>query len=303
MDIFLNFIIIVGIFGGIALVFGCLLVVASRFFAVKTDERAEKTAKILPGANCGACGFAGCESYAEAIVSGNALPNLCASLSQDEIDAISVIVGIEGAKAAEKLVAHVKCCGSNGCASKRSNYSGIDDCRSLARLGGDKECAYGCYGLGNCVKACAFGAIELVDGAPVVNHKLCKGCGTCAAACPKNLIDMIPVTAEYAVACSSKDKGKSVITSCEKGCIGCGICVKGCEKGAISLVDSCAVIDYSLCDSCGNCFDKCPRGSIISFNGKKKTPVVKSAPAAPAESDSKNNAPKFSFKVENSNKE
>ncbi len=302
MDLIINFIIIIGIFGGIALVFGCLLVVAARFFAVKSDEKVESITKILPGANCGSCGYAGCESYADALASGKAASNLCSSLSQEEIDAISAILGIESAKKGEKLVAHVKCCGSNKCTSKRSNYSGIDDCRSLARLGGDKECAYSCFGLGNCAKACAFNAIDIVDGLPAVNRSLCKGCGACLQACPKKLIELIPASADFAVGCSSKDKGKAVTSSCEKGCIGCGLCVKSCVLGAISIVDNCAVIDYTLCDGCGACYNKCPRGSIVSMHpGKsfKNTVTVSSETT----NVSNHSTSAFSFNVENNDKE
>lgn len=302
MDLFINILIIIGIFGGLALIFGCLLVVASRFFAVKQDERAEKIIALLPGANCGGCGYAGCASYAEAVLSGEAKPNLCTSLSQEEINAIAEISGAEASEKSLPTVAHIKCCGSNECTSNKYNYGGIDDCRSLIRLGGgEKSCVYSCIGLGNCVKACVFGAISVKDGIAAVDTKRCKGCGSCVAACPKSLIELIPATARFSVCCNSKDKGKAVNANCDNGCIACGICVKNCPNSAITLKNNCAVIDYSLCDGCGICAEKCPKGTIRSTKGGKKA-VKSSAPAVKTEKPASSTGT-FSFDVKSTDKD
>ena len=134
---------------------------------------------------------------------------------------------------------------------------------ALMQNGGEKACSYGCLGYGSCVKACGFDAIHIVNGIAVVDKEKCKACGKCVAECPKHLIELIPYQQKQAVACSSKEKGKAVMSACEIGCIGCRKCVKECPSEAITVVDNVAQIDYEKCTNCGKCKETCPRHIIL----------------------------------------
>ncbi len=250
------------VLGGMGLVFGVLLGIASKAFYVKKDERVEKIVECLPGANCGGCGCAGCSDLAAKIVSGEAGVSACSVNSSENIAKIAEIMGVEASDALAKR-AHVKCRGAIGVAEERYVYDGIDDCVVANRLGGGpKMCAFACLGLGSCVKVCKFDAIEIKNGVAVVNDEKCTGCGMCADICPKGVIEIIPKGKPTIVNCNSKEKGVSVTKACRAGCIGCGLCVKACEKGAVKIENNLAVVDYSICDGCGECEKKCPKGCI-----------------------------------------
>ncbi len=245
------------------LLFGVLLGIASKVFHVRTDERVEKIREILPGANCGACGYAGCAAYAEAIVKGKAPMNQC-SVSDNTVSAkIAGIMNVQTDQPVVKLRAQVMCSGTKDLAKTKFQYDGMMDCVSVSRLGGgDKECPFGCVGYGTCVKVCPFHAIKVENGVAVVEYEKCVGCGLCAKACPKNIIKLVPYTSEYWVGCLSQDDGKSVRNYCKIGCIGCGICERNCPSDAIHVKNGVAVIDYDRCIQCGTCFEKCPRSTI-----------------------------------------
>lgn len=252
------------VLGVLGAVFGAVLAFAAKKFAVEVDERQEQIAEILPGANCGGCGFAGCSAYASAVVAGKAATNCCAAGGNAVAAKIAEIMGVE-ASDTERCVAAVKCSGFTGHAEKKFEYSGIEDCTAAMRLGGGKgpnACEYGCIGFGSCVKACPFGAISVQHGVARVDHEKCKGCMTCAAACPKHLIVKVPYEADVTVACSSQAKGAALRKYCDIGCLGCKICEKTCEHDAIHVVDNLARIDYTKCISCGQCAPKCPRHLI-----------------------------------------
>ncbi len=248
--------------------FGFLLALAAKAFAVKVDPRVEKVLEILPGANCGGCGYAGCNALAEAIVKGEAKTNACSALGDENISKIAEIVGAKAEKS-KRMRAQVMCSGTFNKAKKKYIYNGAHDCNAAVKLGGgDKICPNGCVGLGSCVKACAFGAISVVDGVAVVDDRLCVGCGQCQNACPKHIIKLIPFDAPYVVACMSVDKGAVTRSYCDSGCIACKICEKNCPAGAITVNEFVASIDYDKCTGCGICAEKCPR-KIIDYNLKK----------------------------------
>lgn len=260
----------VAIFAGMGIVFGVILAIAARVFAVKTDERVPKIQELLPGANCGGCGFSGCAALAEAIVKGEAMPNRCNSCSDANMKEIGKIMGME---VADKIPVHaqVMCSGTCGVAVKQYRYEGAADCLAAERMGGgDKECPNGCIGLGTCVAACKFDAIHVVNGVAVVDPEKCSGCGACANLCPKHIISMIPVSSSYFVACRSVENGAKTRKQCSAGCISCHICEKNCPVGAITVNDFVASIDQSKCIGCGKCAEKCPRKIIKKESGIAK---------------------------------
>ncbi len=254
--------------GGLGLIFGIILSVAAKIFAVEKDERIPLVADCLPGANCGGCGYAGCAAAAEAIVKGEAKVNCCPVGGDDSAEKIAEIMGVSADKT-EKYVAFVMCSGSPAVAKNKYDINENMDCYSANRLaGGMKECAYGCLGFGNCVEKCMFGALSIKDGVAVVDPDKCTNCGTCMRECPRKIIKRVPYNAKVSVVCNSKAKGKDTRSACEVGCIGCGICVKNCESGAITVENNLAVINQDKCINCGVCIEKCPR-KIIKMNNSQ----------------------------------
>lgn len=258
--------------GGLGLVFGTLLGYANSKFKIEVDERIPLVRECLPGANCGGCGFAGCDAYAEAVVNGTAPANKCNPGGADAALKISQILGVE-AETSEPVVAYVRCKGTPDLAKEKYNYIGLLDCShaAVAPGGGSKACEAGCLGLGSCVKACEFDAIHVVNGVAVVDEDKCVACGSCVNACPKALIHFVPKKSKVRITCNNKNKGKEVMDACDVGCIGCGICMKNCPKDAIEIVNNIPVFDYSKCVSCGICANKCPKNSIANL----RKPVLK----------------------------
>ncbi|MDK2881813.1 MAG: H+/Na+-translocating ferredoxin:NAD+ oxidoreductase subunit [Bacillota bacterium] len=262
--------------GGLGLLFGVLLGIAARKFAVEKDPKAVQINEVLPGANCGACGFPGCSGLAEAIAKGEAPVNACKVGGASVATKISEIMGVKSEGTEEKMIAHLICRGGRGVAVQRAKYEGLQDCRSAAAFGsGGKACSFGCVGLGNCVRACPFGALSMgPDGLPVVDEKKCTGCGICVKTCPKNVLTLIPEHAKVFVACSSTAPGREVRQVCKVGCIACRICEKTCEFDAIHVVDNLARIDYAKCTNCGRCAEKCPQKIIVNKLAKEKAAVA-----------------------------
>lgn len=249
--------------GAVGVFVGLFLGVAGIKFKVQVDEREEAVLAALPGNNCGGCGYAGCSGLAAAIAKGEAPVGACPVGGAPVADRIAAIMGVEAASS-ERMVAFVACAGDCDKAAQDYEYYGVEDCSKAAFVpgGGPKSCSSGCLGYGSCVKACPFDAIHVVNGVAVVDREACKACGKCVAACPKHLISLIPYKAEYAVACSSKDKGPVTMKACQAGCIGCGICVRSCAAGAASVTDFHASIDQEKCVGCGACAEKCPKKCI-----------------------------------------
>lgn len=252
--------------GGVGLVLGAILALASKIFAVETDERAEKIEAVLPGANCGSCGFAGCSAYSKAISKDGAKINQCSPGGQKVADEIAKIMGVQAEKVEAKK-AIVLCSGTNETASDKYIYSGEPDCVAAARTqgNGQKACEFGCLGFGTCAKKCQNGAITIENGIAVIDESKCGGCGECEAACPKKIIKIVTKKNKYIVKCKSCDKGALMKEKCSVGCIGCKICEKNCPSGAITVLNNCAVIDYEKCTDCGLCAEKCPRKIIVNM--------------------------------------
>ena len=254
------------IVGAIGLIFGCLLAFASVVFSMEVDERIEKISAELPGANCGACGFAGCGAYADAIVKNGAPVNLCVVGKDVVAQRIADIMGVK-AEAVEPKYAKVMCMGNCDVSVDKYEYRGVSDCVAAARLaGGAKSCPNGCLGLGSCVSICQFGAISVVNGVAVIDEDKCTACGMCINKCPKHIIKFIPKKNKVWVPCSNNEKGAITKQYCSVGCIGCKMCEKDCPVGAVKVTDNFASIDFSLCINCGECANKCPKNVIKIHN-------------------------------------
>lgn len=252
------------IVGGTGLFIGVFLGVAGKKFAVEVDPREEEIGSVLPGNNCGGCGYAGCSGLAAAIVKGEAPVGACPVGGAPVAEKIAEIMG-ENVGESVRMTAFVKCAGTCEKAKQKYDYTGIEDSvmAGMMQNGGPKGCTYGCLGFGSCVKACPFDAIHIVDGVAVVDKEACKSCGKCIAACPKGLIELVPYEQKHLVQCSSKDKGKDVMAVCSVGCIGCRMCQKVCEFDAVTVENNIAHIDPEKCTGCGKCAEKCPKKIIL----------------------------------------
>ncbi len=246
----------------IGLIAGLILSVASIVFAVPVDEKQEAVRACLPGANCGACGFSGCDGYAKALAEGSAEIGLCSPGGADVAEECAQILG-KSASAVVKKVALVRCAGHHDNVAVKMEYEGVPTCQAVSMMyAGDSACAYGCLGYGDCAAACPEHAISICNGLATVNDALCVGCGICAKACPKGVIAIVPADQSHHVLCVNKDKGAQTRLVCKTGCIGCMKCQKTCEFGAITVTDNHASIDYSKCTGCGKCAGVCPVKAI-----------------------------------------
>ena len=258
----------IAVLGALGAVFGALLAYASKIFHVEVDPKQEKVRACLAGANCGGCGYPGCDGYAAAVARGEAPTNKCVAGGAEAAAKIAEIMGVSGTDV-EKMVAFVPCSGIAGHAEMRFNYSGPVDCRAAMLFGGksNKECRFACIGLGNCARACKFGAMHIVNGVAKVDRDKCVGCMACADACPKKIIEKVPYKQAVLVGCRNQDKGAVTRKICDVGCIGCMKCQRECPADAIKVVDNLAVVDTFKCVQCGHCADICPR-HIINYFGK-----------------------------------
>ena len=257
----LNSVLVLGVLGA---AFGAALAVAAWVFRVDTDPRVAAVRDCLVGANCGGCGYPGCDGYAAAVARGEAAANKCVVGGSECAARIAKIMGVADSEV-ERVVAFVPCSGSADAAEPSFRYSGPEDCRAAMLFGGksNKLCTFACIGLGNCVRACKFDAMHVVNGVAQVDRLNCVGCGACVDACPKSIVKLIPESQRVMPACHSTDKGAQLMKACRAGCIGCMKCQRECPAGAITVVDNLARVDVEKCSGCGHCAEVCPRHVIV----------------------------------------
>ena len=249
----------------IAIICAIVLTLSATFFGVKENEKVVAVRDCLPGANCGACGYSGCDGYAKALGEG-ATDNtgLCTPGGADVAAQISEIMGL-AAGAVDAKVAYVACNGACKSENRKYVYDGIKTCKA-AKLtyAGDRDCIYACLGYGDCMAVCPKDAIVIdpEKGIAEVDASKCIGCGLCAKACPNSIIHIVSEKTRVVVKCSSHDKGAVTNKLCPVGCIGCMKCQKTCPHGAIKVENNLAVIDYSKCTGCGACVEVCPKKCI-----------------------------------------
>ena len=257
-------IIVLGVLGAI---FGALLAYASKIFHVEVDPKQAQIRACLAGANCGGCGYPGCDGYAAAVAKGEAPTNRCVAGGEATAAKVAEIMGVSG-DAADKMVAFVPCSGSLAAAELRFHYHGPEDCRAAMLFGGrsNKLCPFACIGLGNCAKVCQFDAMHIINGVAKVDRINCVGCGACVDACPKDIVKLIPEKQKVMTTGSNTERGPLVMKACKAGCIGCLRCQRECPADAIVVKDNLARIDMSKCVQCGHCADVCT-SHVISYFG------------------------------------
>ncbi len=260
----------VGVLVAIGLLCALILVIAAKFFAVKVDDKELKIRACFPGANCGACGFTGCDGYAKALAGDPTLPaNLCVPGGESTAKQLGEVLGVS-VDAAARQVAYVHCNGTCANTEEKYDYKGIPTCAGAKLFyGGDGACTTGCLGYGDCAKVCPSGAIFNNNGVACVDPAKCTGCGLCAKACPNLVIRLIPADAGTVVTCNNKEKGAIATKQCRNSCIGCKKCELHCHNGAIKVVENYAHIDYTKCDGCHECEGLCPRHTIKHVDFKQ----------------------------------
>ncbi len=250
------------ILGGLGLAFGIGLSLASKKFTVAGDPKLDKILSLLPGANCGVCGKAGCLGFAESLLAGGIDIQGCKVNAEDNKQEIAKVLGQKLDKKV-RLSAILHCNGGKKVKDKFS-HTGFKDCQDAnLALAGQKECFFGCLGFGDCSRACPFGAINMSeDFLPVIDSQKCKACNKCVEVCPKKLFFLAPYSSSVYIACGSRDPGKDTRIVCPVGCVACRVCEKTCKYDAIHIVDNLAIINYNKCTSCGDCIKVCPAKTI-----------------------------------------
>ncbi len=255
----------ISIVTGLGLAAGALLAFASKVFHVDVDKTVEEVRELLPGANCGACGYAGCDDYAAALATREVKCNLCTPGGSAVARQVSEYLGLPFEDVREKKVV-LKCSGNYDTSEYIMDYEGPASCKACNTFyQGRRSCSHGCLGYGDCVKVCKFGALSVDNGLVVVNRALCTGCGACVKICPNHLFQLTVDTSLVYVGCSSHDKGAFTRKICTAGCIGCMRCQKACEYDAIVVTENLAAIDPEKCTNCQKCVEVCPTKVIHSY--------------------------------------
>ncbi len=278
-----SFLIPVAILGGVGLTFGALIALAHRRFQVWEDPRIEEVTGMLPGANCGACGFAGCRAFAEAVIGGETPPATCTVMGQDERADVAQFLGVDAGQV-DKVVARLLCAGGSDVAHRKADYYGVSSCAAaLAVGGGGKACAWGCIGLADCVVSCDFDAITMSPtDLPVVDPEKCTACGDCVEACPLDLFTLMPVDHHLIVQCRNLLNGEAATAVCSVACNACARCVADAAAGLIEMKNGLAVIDYGRIElENPAAVGRCPTGAIVWVDGAQfttnRTPIGSAA--------------------------
>jgi RnfABCDGE-type electron transport complex B subunit len=259
----------------LGVIFGLGLAFAARKLAVKVDERVTKVQELLPGSNCGACGFAGCESFALAVVKDVPLAQKCNQTTLESRREIGRLLGIELEETKPK-VARVACKRGSKLAFE---YHGVKTCAAAnSQMGGFLQCRYGCLGFGDCQLVCPFEAIKVENGAVIIDKKKCTGCGLCVTACPRHVIKLEDQDAKVFVACNSPEVAKVKAKICISGCTVCKRCEKACPLGAIRIEGNLPIINQDICDMCGACLEVCKRKVILTDTPPTKAAVASGLP-------------------------
>ena len=259
----------VAVLGGVGLTFGTLIALAHRKLRVWEDPRIDAVSDLLPGANCGACGFAGCRAFAEAAIGGDVVPAECTVLSRLEVEGVAAFLGVDAGEAT-KRVARLLCAGGSDVTTRKADYHGVESCAAAVAVGGGgKGCTWGCVGLADCAVACDFDAIVMnAADLPVVDPEKCTACNDCVEACPLDLFELMPIEQKLIVQCKSLLEGDSATAVCEVACNACGRCAVDAAPGLIEMARGLAVIDYEkneLADPVA--CERCPTGAIVWVEG------------------------------------
>jgi RnfABCDGE-type electron transport complex B subunit len=259
------------IVAAVGLIFGIILTIASKLMFVPVDEKVAAISEALPGANCGACGFAGCDDYATALGENPELETTLCPVGGAAVAAeIASIMGVEAGDV-DPQVAMVMCNGNMEATKQIMEADRIHTCKSAKMFyGGNWACSYGCLGIGDCLSVCNYDAIRIINGVAKIDREKCVGCKACTKVCPNHLIDMASKKKLVHVACKSQAKGVITRKSCTNGCIGCMKCQKACKFEAVKIENNLAKIDLDACKNCGLCAKECPTGAIINLRKKKE---------------------------------
>lgn len=261
----------VAILGGVGVTFGTLIAVANARFRVEEDPRLDEITDLLPGANCGACGYAGCRAFAEAALGGIVAPAGCTVMGEAEREDVAAVLGVDAGQA-DRRVARLLCAGGSDVARRKADYVGIESCAAAVAVGGGgKACAWGCVGFADCAVSCDFDAIRMSgNDLPVVDPDLCTACGDCVDACPLDLFTLLPLDAPLLVQCRNLLDGDAAEGVCSVACTACKRCVQDAEPGLIHMERGLAVVDYEKIELANpKAVERCPTGAIVWIEGRQ----------------------------------